>query len=82
MQVHKGAAQLADSGARLRPGQLLLQDLRPDDAVLLLLYEKVVELLQVLLTHHPHISTAFSSTEMPTTCLKSFQACRSRQAHV
>ena len=45
MQIHKGAAQLAHICVRLCIGQLLFQDLRPDDALLLLLDEEVVELL-------------------------------------
>ena len=50
MQVDKGAAQLADVAARLRLCELLLQSLRPDDALLLLLDEEVIELLQILQT--------------------------------
>ena len=48
MQVHKGAAQLAHACARLRFGQLLFIGLRPDDALLLLLDEEVIELLEIL----------------------------------
>ena len=48
MQVHKGTAQLAHAGARLCIRQLLFQGLCADDALLLLLYEEVVELLQIL----------------------------------
>lgn len=50
MQVHKSAAELlADVGVRLELSQLLFQGLCPDNALLLLVNEKVVEVLQILL---------------------------------
>lgn len=55
MQVHKSAAELlADVGVRLELSQLLFQGLCPDNALLLLVNEKVVEVLQILLQATRH----------------------------